>query len=98
MIVSREILHSFDDFSGGLFRYVADGSSQVEVNMSLTFDRARTTSLRRKTASAERSPGFKAFKRDRVLPSGVLGPVDFSHGLTLRAEDFSEAIPSGVSW
>ncbi|QQG36189.1 MAG: hypothetical protein HYS17_11995 [Micavibrio aeruginosavorus] len=31
--------------------------------------------------AAERLPCFKAFMRETALPSGVRGPVDFSHGL-----------------
>ena len=66
--------------------------------MSLAAVIARTISRRRKTDWADRCPCFKAFMLDRCLPSVVFGPVDLSHGLTLRAEDLSEAIPSGVRW
>lgn len=61
------------------------------------------------TASADRSPWLRAFIRLRALPSGVLGPVDRSHGLT-RAVGRSSGrgrqprgvggidMPAGVWW
>ncbi|MFN7430953.1 MAG: hypothetical protein ACK5TP_10290, partial [bacterium] len=55
------------------------------------------SSRRRAIASADRSPCFVAFRRDRALPSGVRGPVDRLHGLARRADARREAKPAGVS-
>ncbi len=55
------------------------------------------SSRRLAVASADRSPCFVAFNRDRALPSGVRGPVDWVHGLTRRIASCSEASPVGVS-
>lgn len=60
--------------------------------------RSLARSRRWAIASAERSPCFVAFSRERDFPCGVRGPVDRVQGFTLRADERSAVNPASESW
>ncbi len=55
----------------------------------------RIASRRQARIAAQYRPSFHAFILDRAMPTGDLGPVLFSQGLTRHTDSRRRASPSG---